>query len=467
MTPSRYKQKTVDLSVPYRASGLIGGAKLELVQKSNTPSAIQVGLQLPQPEAKEIPGGRLVKKFPSDLTLWQVLRQFESGDASAGRNINITARGIAKVAAPGSSTGSGQLYYETPVLNIMGRELASFADFQKTLSQLGYNSGSVLIRLSYKTTDQTLYEAMEQISQSFKDGEASAAEAKAEQAKEDPASKPPALEDTPMADAQPESAPSNEQSEQPPAPAPAEDPLPTDQADEADGEPSQAGPSDADPFKPVNVFLAPSGTTPAAALTPRTDTDFTPTAAHAQLHQARLLDNSRNKRLLSDKELEDKAAAEEAKIAAVKSVLVRVRFPDNTSSEWQVWPAQTGAFLYEAVRHVMAHKGQPFHLVLPGGKTVIKDDDSPRHSLIKGYKLAGRVLVNFVWEDSVSAAVKKQPFLESSVAQQGQKVHVPEVPQAAEEEEQHIAAPSEPKKEKRSDDGVAKKIPKWLKLGKK
>lgn len=349
----------------------------------------------------------------------------------------------------------------------MGRELASFADFQRTLSQMGYNSGSVLIRLTYKTTEQTLYEAMEEISQAFKDAQAPDAETKGELAQAaDPASKPSASEDTPMVDAQPESVPSNAQPE-PPTAGTAEESKSTDQPAQTDGGPAFNGPSDADPFKPVNVFLAPSGTTPAAALAPVAETDFTPTVAHAQLHQQRLQDNSRNKRLLSDKELEEKAAAEEAKIAAVKSVLVRVRFPDNTSSEWQVGPAQTGAFLYEAVRHVMAHKGQAFHLVLPGGKTVIKDDDSPRHSLIKGYKLAGRVLVNFVWEDSVSADVKKQPFLNSSVAQQGQKVQVPEVPQATEEEEEHVAAPPEPKKEKRSEDGGGKKIPKWLKLGKK
>lgn len=350
----------------------------------------------------------------------------------------------------------------------MGRELASVADFQKTLSQLGYNSGSVLIRLSYKTTDQTLYDAMEHIGQYFKEMQTPAAETEETPAQdEDVSSKPPTSDDTPMVDVQQDPAPSSAQSEKPPAPGATEDSKPADQADPLDGAPPQTSAGDDDPFKPVNIFLAPSGTTPAAALTPVSERDFAPTVAHAQLHQARLLQSSRNKRLPSDKELEAKAAAEEAKIASVRSVLVKVRFPDNTSSEWQIGPAQTGAFLYEAVRRVMAHKGQPFHLVMPGGKGVIKDDDSPRHSLIRSYKMAGRVLVNLVWEDSVGAAVKKQPFLETSVAQQGQQVQVPEVPQATEEEEENATAPLEPKKEKRSDDGGGKKIPKWLKLGKK
>ncbi|KFH45808.1 Tether containing UBX domain for-like protein [Hapsidospora chrysogenum ATCC 11550] len=460
----RHKQKQVDLSVPYRTSGLIPGAKLELVQKANTPSAIQVALQLPQPEAKEVPGGRLIQKFPSDLTLWKVLRQFESGKASGGRNINITARGVAQMSGA-AGTGSGQLYYETPVLNIMGREFSTFTDFQKTLSQLGYNSGNVLIRLSYKTTTQTLYEAMEQIGQFFKEAEevrTEPAEAPAGDKQPEPTPAEPSP-DTAMTDLQPE---------------PPEEPRPQD-APSASQEPGSSTaasetvangdvPGEGDPYKPVNVFLAPSGTTPAAALAPVSETDFEPTAAHAQLHQARLQEYSKNKRLLSDKELEEKAAAEEAKIAAVKSVLVRVRFPDNTSSEWEVGPSETGGFLYEAVRHVMASPGQPFRLALPVGRTVIKDDSGPTHNLIKGYKLSGRVLVNLLWDDSVPADVRKRPFLKANIASQGQAVKVPDVPKDA-GEDTNEPPPQQPKKDDKSGGGGGggKKMPKWLKLGKK
>ena len=94
-------------------------------------------------------------KFPSNLSLWKILRQFESGDASTGMSLNFTARGVAKI-TDGASSGGGHLYYEAPVLNIVGREFTSFVDLQKTLSQLGYNSGSVLMRLTYRRTDQTL-----------------------------------------------------------------------------------------------------------------------------------------------------------------------------------------------------------------------------------------------------------------------------------------------------------------------
>ncbi|KAL6908270.1 GLUT4 regulating protein TUG domain-containing protein [Trichoderma evansii] len=458
----KHKQKQVDLSIPFRTSGLLAGAKLELVQKSKSPSAVQIALQIPQPEAKEIPGGRLIKKFPSDLSIWQVLRQFESGEASAGKNINITARGVAQT-VNSENSGAGQLYYETPVLNIMGRELGSFVDFQKSLSQLGHNSGNVLIRLSFRRTDQTLYEAMEQIGTFFKEEEKQKQEEKENAAPIVPEDKPkdlPTDGDVPMTEAPAESINNTAEAQQEPAPEATQDSTSSIQSETKNSDPQSR-------FEPVNVFLAPTNSTPAAALAPVDETDFTPSVAQAQLHQARLLESSRNKRLLSDREIEEKEAAEQAKIDAVKSVLIKVRFPDNTSSDWEVGPSDSGAFLYQAVRHVMANNGQSFHLVIPGSKTVIKDEDTPKHNLIRAYKLSGRVLVSLVWNDDVPKEARKQPFLKANFAQQGQTIKVPEIPTVEDDK----AGPSVPQVQKppakEGGDGSGKKMPKWLKLGKK
>ena len=431
------------------------------MQKANTPSVVQVALQVPLPEGKEILGGRLISKFPSDMSLWSLMRQFESGQASAGRNINITARGVAQTSG---GTGAGQLYYETPVLNLMGREISTLTDFQKTLSQLGYNSGSVLMRLSFKRTDQTLFDAMEEIGTYFKDDGVKKNETEKATAQEtstiikDPPHDAPTAEVTttqPTNDIKPEEATSISPREQ----GQLETEVPNDAMD-IDMTPS-------DPLKPLNVFLAPTSETPVAAQMPRNDSDYTPTVAHAQLHQARLLESSRNKRLLSDRELEEKAAAEEAKVAAVKVVIVKVRFPDNTSSDWQVGPSETGSFLYKAVRHVMADNEQPFKLLLPGGKAVIQDADGPSHTLIRGYKMAGKILINLVWDDAVPSQVRKQPFLKGSIAQQGQAVKVQEVPDAKDEPGEAAPVVKKPEKEDKGEGGVGKKIPKWLKLGKK
>ncbi|KAG6055100.1 hypothetical protein E4U17_003218 [Claviceps sp. LM77 group G4] len=460
----KHKQRQVDLSVPFRTSGLIGGAKLELVQRSNTPSAVQIALQIPQPEAREIPGGRLIKKFPSDLTLWKIMRQFESGEASAGKNINITARGFAS-----TTSGSGQLYYETPVLNIMGREFSTFDDFQRTLAQLGHNSGNVLIRLGFRRTEQTLFEALQQISQSFEEAESQEGGAAAnstsgsatkedsdlvaEEQRDDAAEEADAAD---AADAASRPDPTIESTSQETGP----------EATDATTDPTSSAPSE-DPYQPVNVFLAPTGATPAAALIPASESDFTPTVAHAQLHQARLLQSSRNTRLPSDKELQDKAAAQEARIASIQSVLVKVRFPDNTSSEWLTGPSETGAFLYEAVRHVMADPSQKFHLLLSGSKTLIQDSSSQAHNLVKTYKFSSRVLVNLVWEATVPDSVREGPFLRANVAMRAQEVKVPEVTHVEEDVPQREVKKAD--KEERSEkggDGV-KKVPKWLRLGKK
>ncbi|KZL76052.1 UBX domain-containing protein [Colletotrichum tofieldiae] len=467
----KYKQKQVDLSVVWRVSGLTPGAKLELVQKSNTPSVVSVALQLPAPEANAAPNGRLIEKLPSDFTIWKVLRQFESGVVSQGKNLNITARGVAQTASGGAS-GSGQMYYETPVLNIMGRELATFDDFQKTLSQLGYNSGSVLIRLSFRKTDQTLFEAMGQISQFFSEVEAEAKKTDQAPPVVEETAKPAAVEKTPEPAAPEEEAkPSpvadisdNQQSSGTTEKEPSGLAEPTAETMDIDQ------PEAADPLQPVSVFRAPSGTTPAAALADVPEDDYAPTIAHAQLHQARLQQSAQNRRLLSDKELEAQRQAEEARLAAVTKVSMKVRFPDNTSAQWTFGHEATGATLYQAVRSVMAHSTQAFRLVIPGSKVVIKDEDSPKNRLIHDYKLTRSVLLSLVWNDSVPADVRKKPFLKGSVAQKAMDVTVPDIPKGdGKEEQQPAASSSKPEKREGSGDGsVAKKLPKWLKLpGKK
>lgn len=424
-----------------------------------------------------IPGGRLTGKFASDFTIWKVLRQFESGASSGGHNLNITARGTAKGGSTSATKGggSGQLYYESPVLNIMGRELSNLEDFQKTLSQCGINSGSVLIRVSFQQTAKTLYEAMEHISQYLTEVEPEG------EKKEDPspatapetkggattveadssANAPDNKAETALA--------TNEVAQLLPNPEqPAEQQAATENAPESMDVDSSTAP--ANRLEPVSVFSAPKGTTPAAALRQDSDSAFTPTLAHAQLHQARLQANSQNKRLKSDKELEADAAAEAARLATIKSVQIKVRFPDGTSAQWKFSPEDTGATLFRAVRGVMAHDTQPFRMVMPGaGAGAIRDADGPKHTLVKGYGLRGGVLVSLLWEDGASPAARRQPFLKKSVAGKAQQVVVPNMPVSGPETADKPAGPSVEKKEKSDGlEGVVKKLPKWLKLpGKK
>ncbi|KAI1459069.1 putative UBX domain protein [Annulohypoxylon moriforme] len=458
----KHKQKQLDLSNTWRTSGLVPGAKLELVVRSNTPTAINVALQFPPPESNLFPpSGRVTEKLPSDFTLWKLLRQFESGKSGQGKNLNITGRGVAQT-SNGTAAGSGQLYYETPVLTIENRTLSTFADFQKTLSQLGYNSGSVLIRLSFRKTDCTLVDAMAEMSRHFK--------AEEEDRKADyNAGSAINNETTSSTDgAPPNETPSvplidNLETEAPPpvqeeSTGPSAAQAPTTDADAMDVDVPSAD------HRPVTIFSAPASGTPVAALRADSDDAFAPRIEHAQAHQRLLKTAGENKRLLSDKELEAKAAAEAARVSAVKSIRIKVRFPDNFSAEWPFGPDDTGAALYAEVRKIMANETALFKLALPPGKVVIRDDSSPTSKLIGGYRLSSNTLVNFMWDDKVPTEVRRQPFLKGSAAGQAQKVVVPEEPpDVVDEAGSSSYVPTPAPKPSSGGDSSGFKKPKWLK----
>lgn len=430
-------------------------------------------------------------KFPSNFSLWQILRQFESGTASAGKNLNFTARGVAQT-VNGTASGSGQLYYETPVLTVMGRVFDKISDFKKDLSQLGFNSGNVLIRLDYRKTDRTFHDAMVEISQLFGDEEKEQTQTQTE-AKT--GLQPPAAQSsaTPQESESPDIESEATEATTPgiaePTPTPADQfKAATPKAVDIDVvsshlKPSATPPAASDSLQPMSVFAAPSGNVPAAALLSSAvpDHEYTPTVAHAHLRQAHLQESARNQRLLSDRELEARAAAASAREAAISSVTVKVRFPDTTSAQWQFGRDATGATIYAAVRSVMRDPTQPFRIVLSAaakGPLTIRDEGNAdgtsqtgnnNNRLIQGYKFRGAVLLNLVWDDAVPAEVRRLPFLRQDVARQAQQVVVPDVPAGHDEDE-----PSErkvvkaPPKEEKGEGSGEKKLPKWLKLpGKK
>lgn len=464
---TRHPKKHFNLNDAFRVTGLPAGAKLELVSKSKTTSVVNIALRLPEADAKDVPNGRLMDKFRSDTTLWKMLRHFEAKGTPSGRTLNFTDRGVPQT-SNGLQAGSGQLYYEMPVLRIMNREVSTLADFQKTLSQLGLDSGSQMIQLSFKSTDQSLNDAMQQISQFFQEEEIAEANEKEAVPKSEPAAAPvsstSAPAPVPETSVTETAADVSKDRDTAGNKRPAE---PADgTADAMDIDEPAATPRDV--LKPVNVFSAPTNATIAAASIDLPESYYTPTVAHAQAHQQKLQESAVNRRLKSDAELEAEARAEEAKVASVKTIEVKVRFPDQTSAQWVFTPEDTGATLYKAVRSVMANETAPFKLVLPGPPTVskhIKDDAGTKHKLIKGYRLTGRVLVNLIWEDKVAQDIKKQPFLKGEYVTQAKAVEVPDIPVVEDEAEPVALPPSAPPKPQNPGEssGSAKKMPKWLK----
>ncbi|POS78570.1 UBX domain-containing protein [Diaporthe helianthi] len=497
----KHQKKVINLNDAFRVTGLTPGAKLELVARSKTTSVVNIALHLPEPESKAVINGRLTEKFRSDTTLWKMLRQFESKGSQSGHKFNFTDRGIPQT-SNGTQAGSGQLFYEMPSLRIMSREISSLADFQKSLSQLGLTAGSHRIQLSFKSTDKTLNDAMQEISQFFNEqekteGKKKSAAAGASSAETD------SLLDTPnpesvdsttlqvplvaetgaaaadgsqlMGPAQPGTAPAG--ARELPVDGQSEKGVPQQgDAMEVDGgnpQPQTHGDEARDPatgvssLEPVSIFSAPTNSTPAAASVEVPESVYTPTIAHAQAHQQNLQANAVNKRLKSDAELAAEAQAAEAKAAAVKKIDVKVRFPDETSAQWSFGPNDTGATIYKAVRGVMENESAPFKLVLPGVPSplnTIKDEDGIKHNLVRGYKMSGRILLNLVWEDKVPQTIKKAPFLKESFASQARKVELPQAPKEEEEGESSATpAPVAPPPSQNNDGGGTRKMPRWFK----
>ncbi|KAI9749443.1 MAG: hypothetical protein M4579_006870 [Chaenotheca gracillima] len=485
----KHNNKSVDISRTMRLSGLSTGAKLELVLLSRSPSVVSVALQLPESEAKDVPNARLVDKFPSTTTLWLVLRKFESG-AGGGKSFNFTGRGAPRV--QGEQSGAGRLFYETPVLQVMGRELSSFTELQKTLGQLGFNSGSALLRMGFRVTESPLEEAMAEISQYFttvegnKSTEAGAHAGGVTQNETVPETEAPSISDdianlkspSPIGTARDEGAPvengdvlkdgSSLQSQHE-----------MEKASEV-GDSTITGPDQ----RPISVFAPPANNTPKAAQHAFNEADYVPTISHAQTHQSRLSSHARNIRLLSDAELAAQQEASQQQINTA-SVNLKVRYPDQSTVIAPFTAQDTSETLYSFVRDTLREDlaAEPFTLHLPGsgiqGRTVIRDADRERdvpRKLIAGYGLTGRVLVNVVWGDAASDRIRKvgsEGVLKSAFRVKAQEIDVPDMgsaPTPSGNMEGRTMGDEEKDDAKGKEKGERKpgQMPKWLKLpGKK
>jgi tether containing UBX domain for GLUT4 len=383
----------------------------------------------------------LIESFPSDTTLWLVLRKFESIE---GKNYNFTARGIA--ATDSGTSGSGRIVHEMPLLQILGREAGTFKDLQKTLAQFGINSGSVLIRLNYRKTEQPLEEAMLEIGRYFEDTIVDDTEAvtsnsspsKVERVSEAIAKLPESEISVRDVEMTTDDAPTDSAISVPPleaqedAETTTEDtskPLPVTAKAPLETIADSVGPGG----RAITVFSAPSSATPSAAAQPFDEDDYTPSIAQFKRHQSRLDENSKNKPLLSDAELKKLEDLKEAKLASVKTVAISIRFPDQTRIQSNFTSEDTGKDLYEFATSVIVAQEQPFKLVWTegrGSQTVPKDTTN----LIRQLGFAGRMLVNFHWGDTVAEKAKAGPTLKSEHVRNARPLVAPEIPVLEEED---------------------------------
>jgi tether containing UBX domain for GLUT4 len=469
---------------------------LTLVLRSMTPSAVSIALQLPPGDTsivsgKPPDGGRLVYTFRSDTTLWRVLRQFEDVVApTAGCRVSLTGRGAPQLTTGSGASGAGQVFWETPVLTLLRREVSTLDEFGKTLAQLGHNSGRVLARVSFRRTDRPLADAMAEVEALMGVGEEAGGTKptatpeekgvadEGAQAEEKKASTGEEAKDVAMADSvQPaqEAASAADTAPAESTPAPAHPPT----SDQPAAETTATSPPPSEPIatiERIGVYSPTASTTIHAAQIKDPDSAFVVSIAQAQAHQAHLAAAARNKRLLSDDEIAAQEADKAARLARIASVDMRVRFPDNWCVDWRCSPAATGADVYSAVREVATPEARDheFKLTLPD-RTTLKDVEGgggAKETLVRGYKLSGRVLANFGWADGVPDDVRwraKQAFLRDDLRGQAQTIEVPKTPEPEpeEEEETRAVAPKLTQGEGSKDGAGEKKVPKWMRLSKK
>jgi tether containing UBX domain for GLUT4 len=386
---------------------------------------ISVALQLPASERNV----RLTEKFASSTSLWEILRHFESAE---GANFNFTQRGVPEMDTSNAS-GAGRLNHEMPVLTVMPghKEQSNFVDLQQTLSQLGFDSGSALLRLSFRNSGVPLEEAMAQISQYFKSEEAPVAGAHASSSMQnssipDPDQAAPEAMETMMGETvrlnEPDPSPMEDDTKTLPEPSPMDvDPVPVPQSasipQDAPSEetenilppnPSSLPAASSEPShtpsleRNIQVFVATSSAVPHAAQQAFNAQDYEPTIEHAKSHQAALLAQTRNQRLLSDKELEEleNARLEKMDATAERGGVVRIRMPDHTV-QLNVSKVDTTDILYTTVEGLLLYT-EPFQLKYmgPNGRQTL----IPREKkfLFRDLRFSPKEQVTFLWDDAAS-----------------------------------------------------------------
>ncbi|MCJ1418080.1 hypothetical protein MMC32_004425 [Xylographa parallela] len=465
--------KPLDLSRTVRLSGLSSGAKLELVQISRSPAVVSVALQVPESEAQGAPNNRLTDKFPSNTTLWLILRRFESGKVGGdGIQRNFTARGVPK--AWNGDTGAGRLYYEQPVLNVAGRELSSFTDLQKTLAQLGINGGTALIRLGFRLMTTPLEEAMEQIGQYFQ-GEEWERSPKVENRATVGAMAPsvttastlpgPQDTDNDIVPEPPESVEvvTSQTADYAKSTLATNDESQPIEASSAPATSSTASLNDNPGQSTISVYAPPSSTIPQAAQKAYRESDYEPTVAHAKLHQSRLATTSQNKRIPTHAEEAVQKEEQARKIAGIREVMIRVRFPDQMQVSQVFSNESTAVDLYTFAKSVMLHENEPFTLISSSGKGPLPVPKNGTQRLIGQLGMTGRVLVTLNWDEGASSQARLAASTKPEIVAQAKELVPPAVMEEEVEEEKVDASAS---KGKEKDGGRTKSsggTPKWLK----
>ena len=360
------------------------------------------------------------------------------------------------------------------MLNVAGRELSSFTDLQKTLAQLGINGGTALIRLGFRLMTTPLEEAMEQIGQYFQGEESERSpivENRATVGAMAPsvttASTLPGPQDTDndIVPEPPESVEvvTSQTADYAKSTLATNDESQPIEASSAPATSSTASLNDNPGQSTISVYAPPSSTIPQAAQKAYRESDYEPTVAHAKLHQSRLATTSQNKRIPTHAEEAVQKEEQARKIAGIREVMIRVRFPDQMQVSQVFSNESTAVDLYTFAKSVMLHENEPFTLISSSGKGPLPVPKNGTQRLIGQLGMTGRVLVTLNWDEGASSQARLAASTKPEIVAQAKELVPPAVMEEEVEEEKVDASAS---KGKEKDGGRTKSsggTPKWLK----
>ncbi|KAJ3296620.1 Tether containing UBX domain for GLUT4 [Borealophlyctis nickersoniae] len=434
----------LDMSLSVRFANLAPGAKLTLVKVK--PVTVGGGLVTVALQSED--GGRLMGKFPTSTSLWDILVHFEK---EGNGTVNLTSRaGVPPTAEKNAFVKAfakkGQPVYMMPVCIFMNQEYSTIESLRTTtLQKAGLTSGNGVIRLLFRFTDMALEAAMEEVRRREAIGkdEGGATPMAVDQAGPVSATSPPQVspEVPPATSAPPPisasatglapetvvapaasvigpgsvptvatpavSAPVNQNVEEKPvafpeptvpppvnAPAPVEVPV---------FETGGVAPMDVDSAAEQAVFKdVVAGVAGAQAANAVVEQDAVVGGMVATMEPFLVAGQAAKRTASENAPLMTKAMRErEAELRQAKypKTLIRVRFSDQITLQVTFWSGEKVASLYTAVRESLATPDRPFVLYMtPPFRTL-----DPEVTFWKS-SLAPASLVYFKWEDGDTAS---------------------------------------------------------------
>ncbi|CDK26412.1 unnamed protein product [Kuraishia capsulata CBS 1993] len=436
----KHGQSNIDLSLPVRLSGLSAGAKLELVEKpadganNSAPSKITLKLQiLDSTIVVPADASLLIGQFETGESVLNILRYFE------GRT------GLSLVERTTTETDVARRVSVTrgyrPVVQSFTRTLSTDSELLKPVSDLGFSSGNVVLRLKF---EKVLEEEV-------------------------------GLETA-------ESVPAPEEVLQNNEPIPADDTKMDVDGDTVLKETSPSAQSekhstrtDVTPEKDlseVTVFIPDEVPIKAAATD---DSTYDMSISQAKKYQAMLQKKAGSGPMLSQRMRQQAAASAKA----VEICQIRVRFPDWTSIQFSLEPTKTLGDLYSSLLEFLVEQkggtsdGMFFHLATTHPHRILnktKDDFTKR--LVSDLEFGHRTVLVFEDIERVSGKryLKDQYLSEARPISEAAEVqldhHRSDLEDAEHEilEEATTVRPTAASQTRSSSKVDGKKIPKWLKF---